>query len=170
MWDLTAVSFIRRYWVHLIMSEPYRSIPRAGGPHLKKIDREHSSLNVSAQPAPDFRKPRFSWKKKPAFQVSYNEERGSYRVRKWKSGLSDQEQGYTELSRHSTTAELASALEEAAPSMGFVVLENSDTGEVFMEPEVNLRGDWTHEGRFDRFTTFKDEAAAAEYAKSRQSK
>lgn len=151
------------------MSEPYRSIPRAGGPHLKKIDREHSSLNVSAPPAPDFRRPVIGRTRKPVFLLSFNEERGSYRVNSWKSGQAEQEEGYTELSRHSTSAELATALEESAPSMGYVVLENSATGEVFMEPEVNLRGDWTHEGRFDRFTTFKDEDAASAYTESRQS-
>ncbi len=150
------------------MNRPYDSIPRAGGPHLKKIDRKHSSLNVSAPPAPDFDKRPVRKKQGQTFQLSYNEVLGSYRVNMWKSGTGKNEEGYTELSRHSTTTELASTLDDASSSLGYVVLENSDTGEVFLEQELNLRGDWTQEGRFDRITTFADEEAAVAYADQRK--
>lgn len=147
---------------------PYDDIPRTGGPHRKDIEEEHSGLNVRAPrpPSPEQQEKR---PPKPAtYQISVNESSGAYRVRAWKEEVGACEPGYGEVSRHRTLQELTDSLEDVAPGRGFVVLESSETGEVFVEQEAGLRDDWTQDGRFDQITLFEDEAGASAYAAERQ--
>lgn len=147
---------------------PYDDIPRTGGAHRKQIDEEHSGLNVRAPFPPSPEQQENAPSAPAAFQLSFNESTGAYRVRAWKDEVGACEAGYGEVSRHQTRQELAASLEDVAPGRGFVVLESSETGEVFVEQEVNLRDDWTQDGRFDQITLFEDEEAASAYAADRQ--
>lgn len=148
------------------MARPYDYIPRAGGPHRKSIAEAHSGLNVRAQFATPPRMQRFA-KAEPSLVLSFNESAGSYRIRRGRGAAADAG-GFREMSRYKTEAELAESLGETAENLNYVVLEDTSTGEVFVETEVNLRGDWTQDGRFDQITLFRDEEAATAYASERQ--
>ncbi len=100
-------------------------------------------------------------------QVSHSADRSRYRLRGWMEGLTD-DPGYTELGRHDE-GELAQALEQLPDKPRFVVFENTDTGQVYLDRENNMGSDWTGGGQFDQVTLFEDETDAAAYAEERQS-
>jgi hypothetical protein len=145
------------------MTRPYDNIPRAGGPHEKPIDEEHSGMNVraprpSADPA--------SEKEGQPLQIFANESTGCYRFRSGADRPGDE--GFTSLCSVDSGAGIAPALEQIGEGPFWVVLENSDTGEVFYEADYNLSDNWSDGGRFDSVTLFPSEDEAASYADERQ--
>lgn len=103
----------------------------------------------------------------PIFQLAFNEGDACYRVRAWKDEVDPCEGGYREVGRYNSPKELLGALDEIPADPGYVVLENSTTGEVHVEREYNLTDNWTQGGRFDQITLFTDEEAAFRYADAR---
>jgi hypothetical protein len=99
-------------------------------------------------------------------QLSHDADRARYRLRRWREGQADSER-YTELGRHHED-DLAQALEQLPDKPRFVVFENTDTGEVYLDRENNMGSNWTGDGRFDQVTLFEDETDAADYANERQ--
>ena len=103
------------------------------------------------------------------FRLSRNEEEGTYRARAWSpDAIDDSAEGYAEQGRYETQAEMTEALSDLPDGPRFVVLENTETGEVRLDREGALSDDWTENGRFDQFTLFDDEAKADAYAEHQQ--
>lgn len=149
------------------MDRAYDDIPRQGKHQGPALDEEPTT-SVRAQEAV---KP--TAQDETAFGVTvfaYNEEAGRYQVRRWKSESEvDLPEDYSEI-RRVRESEPATEMLDAIPGDGqFVVLENAESGDVYFDREFELTDNWSDEGRFNQFTVFEDEEAAAEYANSRQS-
>ncbi len=135
------------------------------GPDPKHEDSSSDDgTEVRALEAEDDRDPNAAVEQ--TVQLSHSADRSRYRLRNWREGLADYP-GYTELSRH-PKGELAQALEQLPDKPRFVVFENTDTGEVYLDRENNLGDNWTGDGKFDQVTLFEDETDAAEYAEKQQ--
>ena len=111
---------------------------------------------------------------KPAertFRLSRNEDKGTYRARSWApDALDEPAEGYAEQGRYETQAEVTEALSDSQQDgPRFIVLENTETGEVRLDREDAISDDWTENGRFDQFTLFDDEDQANTYADQQQS-
>ena len=148
------------------MDRPYDSIPRQGK-HLGKDLDEEPTTNVRAQPAA---KPTSDDSTSGGIiQCSFNAAAGRYRIRRWpdESKVSPGE-GYEELRRVPEGSPPDEILEALPDAPHFVVLENSETGEVFFDKESDLSGNWTGDGQFDQVTVFDTEEAAENYASERQ--
>lgn len=76
--------------------------------------------------------------------------------------------GTTELGRYTSNAEIQDALARQRSNTSFVVMENTETGEVIYQNEKEIRDDLTVGGRFNQFTFFKNQEDAAAYADRRQ--
>lgn len=143
------------------MTRPYDKIPRAGGEHGKKIDEEHSGMNVRAPKADDDADRSTAER---ILQVSVNESTGCYRFRSGQGRGSD---GFSSLCEVNMEDGVATAMQQIGDGRFWVVLENEDTGEVFYEADHNLSDNWSDGGRFDVVTLFPSEEEAASYADSR---
>jgi hypothetical protein len=143
------------------MTRPYDNIPRAGGAHEKKIDEEHSGMNVRA-PKPDADADKSTSER--VLQVSVNESTGCYR---FSPGSRSGDEGFSSLCEVNLEDGMSSALDQVGDGQFWVVLENGDTGEVFYEADYNLSDNWSDGGRFDVVTLFPSEEDAASYAESR---
>ncbi len=135
------------------------------GPAPKHEDRGTDEGTVVRAPkAEDDRDPNAQPER--TVQLSHNADRSRYRLRGWMEGMTDYP-GYTELGRH-PEGDLAQALEGLPDKPRFVVFENTETGEVYLDRENNLGDNWTGGGKFDQVTLFEDETDAAEYAEQQQ--
>jgi hypothetical protein len=135
------------------------------GPAPKHEDRGTDEGTVVRAPkAEDDRDP--NAKVERTVQLSHSADRSRYRLRGWMEGIAD-DADYTELGRHQE-GELAQALEQLPDKPRFVVFENTETGEVYLDRESNLGNNWTGGGKFNQVTMFEDETDAAAYADERQ--
>lgn len=149
------------------MDKPYKNIPRQGSlPNVEGGPDHKTTTSVRAQPAPDATRP--SGPASATYQLLHHEEEGQYRLRAWKPDAEiTATGGYAELKRYTTQKELTAGLEELPDEPRFIVLENTETGEVYFGRENNLSDDWMEGGRFDQVTLFGDETEAAAYAEAR---
>ena len=147
------------------MDRQYDSIPRQGR-HLGSDISEEPTTSVRAQEAV---KPRPQSEAGGVIVAAYNESEGRYRVRRWANAARVvPEEGYEEVRRLPEGAS-AEDLRADAPERGrFVVLENTQTGEVYFDRKSALSDNWTDNGRYDQVTLFDDEESAASYADSRK--
>lgn len=76
--------------------------------------------------------------------------------------------GTTELGRYTSNADIQGALARQRSNTRFIVMENTETGEVIYQNEKDIRDDLTVGGRFNQFTWFDTQEAAAAYADRRQ--
>ncbi len=155
---------------------PYDDIPTGGGDHRGSEERggeeeyeQHSS--VRAQDPPELPGKEAEQAKEGdgnghTFQVMESDTMGTYRVRRWKPGqeVGAAAEGYEETSRATTDEDLDSAIREETTERRYAVLENTETGQVFMDQQENLSDNWFAGGRFDQITFFADEDEAATYA------
>lgn len=105
------------------------------------------------------------------YQLSHDSASGRHRVRLRPPAEEDEAAGggFKELSRHESEEDLSSALDEQLPDgPRFIVLENTDTGEVRVDREGAVANDWFGDGRFDQATLFDDENEASAYADEQQ--
>ena len=101
-------------------------------------------------------------------QVLFNEDKGQYRVRLWH----DEEVGaapesFEELGRYPAEA-FSSARAHFPDEPYYVVLENTQSGEVYVTGSDVISANWSQEGQFDQFTVFENEQDANAYAEQRQ--
>lgn len=149
-----------------MMDKPYPNIPRQGT-HRPDPDVRKTGTSVRAPRAPDPAKT--EGEPVQTLQLSFNETEGLYRLRNWTSGeIPVPQDTYTEIGRFGGSTAFADALEQLPNKPRFVVMEHSQTGDVFYGRESNLSDNWSAGGRFDQITIFDSEEAAAAYAEERQ--
>lgn len=157
---------------------PYEDIPTGGGDHRGSEHRggeeeyEEGTSSVRAQDAPEL--PGKEAEEKVdggdgdghTFQVMESGTMGTYRVRRWKPGqaIGAAAEGYEETSRATTNEDVDASIREQTTERRYAVLENTESGQVFMDQQENLSDNWFAGGRFDQITFFADEDEAAAYA------
>lgn len=126
-------------------------------------------MNVRAPRPPEQPQEETTEEAPATYQFSYNEAKGIYRVRPWRDDEVEAQPGFEEMSRHRTPKTLTEEFERIATAPVYVVLENTSTGEVFVEGDFNLHDNWTQDGSFDQITIFDSEEEAHRYADERSS-
>lgn len=159
---------------------PYEDIPTAGGDHRGSKKRggeeeyeQHS--NVRAQDPPDLPGKKAQEKmdgdsSSHTFQTMKSDTMGTYRVRRWKPGqtVGAAAEGYEETGRPGTNEDLDADIRQETTDRRYAVLENTESGEVFVDQQENLSDNWFAGGQFDQITFFADQDEAAAYADERQ--
>ncbi len=121
--------------------------------------------------APEVKKSDDAAQASHVLQTMEHPETGTYRVRAWtpEQDVAPAAQGYTETGRRDAPEGLGEAHDEQTSARRYVVLENTETGDVHVDQQANLSNSWFEEGRFDQVTFFETEDEAAAYTDQQQS-
>jgi hypothetical protein len=148
------------------MDKHYKDIP-AQGTHRGETPGQDPSTSVSAPSSTDVTS-RGRPVAKTFLHVRHNEEGWQRLSLHAPDNLPEPTSGTTEMGRYTSTAEIRDALNREQDKTKFVVMENTETGEVFYQNQAEIRDDLTADGRFNQFTLFDTQEAAAAYADRRQ--
>lgn len=149
--------------------KPYRDLSTQGR-HRGDKEGLESGMSVRAPQPPDRKQAtsEASQQPGPTHQVLFNEGKGLYRVRLWNTeDVGTPPEAFEELGRY-PAEEFSSAHEHFPDQPYYVVLENTESGEVFLAGSEIISDNWSQEGQFDQFTVFENEPDAAAYADRRQ--
>lgn len=135
------------------MDRPYDDIPRQGRHQGGRIDEEPST-SVRAPLPPDDRR----------YALLRNAAEGTYRIHPFRGDSPAEAAGYEPVGHYASFEDLAPHLPDEA---AYVVLENAETGEAYMDRADNLSS-WPTDGDVDQVTLFADETAAAAYVDRRK--
>ena len=159
------------------MKELEDDIPTSGKhPENDEGDFE-TGTNVSAQepPAPIASQSIDEGKESPGeksevatYQLLHNEESGHYHVRALREDAPDPLEGFEEVKQFDERPTYDDATSGMPDGPRYVVFENTDTGEVFVDLESNVSDNWSDNDRFDSFTLFESEEEASAYADKKQ--
>lgn len=147
----------------------YNNLPRQGRHQGQRADEEPTT-SVRAQPAPRPEPPTNTVSSPRAYRLDRHKEEGHYRVHSWSSEAMEPPPApeYEEVDRFDRFPALTQHVSAMDEPPRFIVLENSETGEVYYDHERDLSDNWAEEGAFDQATVFTDEPAAAAYADRRR--
>lgn len=148
------------------MNKPYEDLSTQGKHQDKPEGVEPSGMEVRAQEAPDLS----NSESKPVYQLAHHESGGYYRLRTSADPeTAALEEGYREIGRYSSDEDLARAIDELPERGAFIVMENSENGEVYYDRQANVTSGFTGSSDYDQVTFFRDEEKAAAYAQERES-
>lgn len=105
---------------------------------------------------------------RPTFQLMEHPQEDTYRIRSWTEAETvAATEDYDELGQYEARDALAPHMDDFRESHRFVVLENTDTGDVYVEREQNLTA-FFDGGTYNQATFFSSEEAASAYANRQQ--